>query len=86
MNSLGTTPADVFGTYPVVLTIIKDVAHLVCSDGVHVFIIAANFFPLEGREQQQTKKTINAVTDEHKTTDSMTGEEPLSKPTCATHF
>lgn len=56
MDTLSTTAADEFGAYPVVLANIKDVAHLVCSDGVHVFIIATNFFPLEDR--QQTKLLI----------------------------
>lgn len=57
MDTLSTTAANILGAYPVVLAGIKDVAHLVSSDGVHVLIIAANFFPLEDRQQ----KTIDAV-------------------------
>lgn len=56
MDALSTTAAYVFGAYPVVLAAIKDVAHLVCSDGIHVFIIATNFFPLE--ESQETEEDI----------------------------
>lgn len=56
MDALSTTAADEFGAYPVVLAAIEDIAHLVCSDGVHVFIIAADFLPLE--DGQETKLFI----------------------------
>ena len=51
MDALSSTATDVICAYPVVLAAIEDIAHLVCSDGVHVFIIATNFFPLEDRQQ-----------------------------------
>lgn len=56
MDTLSTTAADVFGAYPVVLTAIEDIAHLVCSDGVHVFIIATNLFPLGDRIEKTIDK------------------------------
>lgn len=52
MDTLSTPAANVFGPYPVVLTAIEDITHLVCSDSVHVFIITANFFPLGDRKKQ----------------------------------
>ena len=52
MDALSPTAADVLGAYPVVLAAVEDIAHLVCSNGVHVFIIATNFFPLEDRYTQ----------------------------------
>lgn len=56
MDTLSTTATDVFGPDPVVLAAIKDIAHLVCSDGVHIFIVSTNFFPLE--ESQETELLI----------------------------
>lgn len=50
MDALSTAAADEFGAYPVVLAAVEDIAHLIRSDGVHVFIIATNFFPLEDRQ------------------------------------
>lgn len=38
---------DESGEQPVVLVGFEDVAHLVCSDGVQVLIVATNFLPLE---------------------------------------
>lgn len=55
MDALSTTATDVFGADPVVLASIEDIAHLVCSDSVHIFIIATHFFPLE--ESQENKVT-----------------------------
>lgn len=52
MDALSTTPTDVLSAYPVVLAAIEDIAHLICSDGVHVFVVAANFFPLKEREDK----------------------------------
>jgi hypothetical protein len=39
-------PIDEGGEQPVVLVGFKDIAHLVGADGVQVFIIATDFFPL----------------------------------------
>lgn len=51
MDALSSTAADVLGADPVVLAAVEDVADLVGSDGVHVFIVATDFLPLEDKEQ-----------------------------------
>ena len=65
MDALSTTTADVFGAYPVVLAAIEDIANLVSSDGVHVFIIAANFFPLKESRKKNDSDTIYILTLNH---------------------
>lgn len=57
MDPLSTTSTDVLGANPVVLAVIEDVAYLVCADSTHIFIISANFFPLE--ISQETKNSDN---------------------------
>lgn len=54
MDALGAPSVDVLGPNPVVLAAVKDVAHLVRTDGVHVFIVATDFFPLKDREGTRT--------------------------------
>lgn len=40
------SPVDVSGEQPVVLTGLEHVAHLVCPDGVEVLVVAAHLLPL----------------------------------------
>lgn len=53
VDAVSSTPVDERGEEPVVLVGLEDVAHLVRTDGVEVFVVATDFFPLqkgEGRE------------------------------------
>lgn len=57
MDALSTTATDIFSANPVVLAAVKDIAHLVCSYGVHVFIVATDFFPLKEEQKKQITRT-----------------------------
>lgn len=60
---MGTPSVDKGGEQPVVLVGFKDVAHLVSTNGVQVFIIATDFFPLSqaGRRQTHAKSEKERV-------------------------
>lgn len=54
VDAMGPPPVDEGGEQPVVLVGLEDIAHLVGSDGVQVFIIATDFFPLYQAGQAHT--------------------------------
>lgn len=47
MDAMPPSPPDVLGPEPVVLTGLKDIAHLVRTDRVHVLVVSAHLFPLQ---------------------------------------
>lgn len=47
MDALSSSPVDVLGANPVVLVSIKDIAHLVGANSVHVLVVPADLFPLQ---------------------------------------
>lgn len=47
MDALSSSPVDVLGANPVVLVGIKDIAHLVGANSVHVLVVSAHLFPLQ---------------------------------------
>lgn len=59
VDAMGPPPIDEGGEQPVVLIGLEDITHLVGADGVQIFIVATDFFPLYQAGQAHTWKTQN---------------------------
>lgn len=56
VDAVSSTPVDERGEEPVVLVGLEDIAHLVRSDGVEVFVVATDFFPLQKGEGKSDER------------------------------